>query len=508
MKKFKSLFAIVSVLSVFVLACSPDKVRPTQGSDAENPSVANGATDPHPRLDTVCSAYDSIFLMSEVGQSLTINKCNIPGGMGPCVTTTQWGIVEIYSGVDFVDGVYNNGDDVEYLIANFTTNGGFYIDRTTSQFGVSGYTFDSNGIPIIDQDWLVSIVNPVVNKYQVRRRIDQMPSRCPQLALNLRVVKLNIFSQVVNNSATSLWGYNPQWNNPQDPAYSPTSQFLTPFCAPNCLPLAQQNICKNVYKGLTCNNGCTTLSPDMNGGSYTYSWSTGATTSSIEVCPSSNTAYNVTVLDGGVPVQNVVFDVNVIDAGCAIGVTNDPRAKFCTSNIDVKYNMSFNIRDYVTMHDGSTPDWNNLRFTYTVVGANSPTSPADWNLTAFNNGDDVTVTSADVATGTGNVGRGQYRVYIYRQGQTTYDAYVTVRVNNNRTSNVTSAKCNGSNCGFIAGVRICHIPPGNPSGATTNCVTYSQLGQYITNYCSPGEPVGSSSNPGDYLGNCGANPCQ
>ena len=167
---------------MITMSCAPDKVAPTEGAGGSAPSLSGGVDDPHPRLDTICSNIDSILLMSESGQSLTINKCNAPGGMQPCSTNTDWGFVEMYSGVNFIDGIYNNGDDVEYFVVNFTINGGFYIDRSTSQFGLSGYTFDSNGIPVIDQDWLLSPVNPVVNRWQLLKRIDELPSRCPTLA--------------------------------------------------------------------------------------------------------------------------------------------------------------------------------------------------------------------------------------------------------------------------------------------------------------------------------------
>lgn len=516
MKNFRTLLVVLTATIVLVFGCRPDRVRPMGAGEDRAPSMNGINSDTiHVTIDTICSNIDTIKLMSQHDNSLTISLCSTPssGGAFPCTTVNQWGYVVLFNGVFFgADGIYNTSDDVEYFVAKFKLNGNFFIDAAASYFGPAALVaLDTNGVPVIGVDWISQNLAVDVSTWILYQRLDELPNRCFVAALRLAAYKKSAFGTTVPNSQVTLWGYNPGWNNPSDPAYSPSSPLLTPFCAPQCLfpPVVEESVCKNVYTGLNCNNGCVTLTPDVSGlsGSLSYEWSNGSTSASTSECPTTQTTYDVTISEDGSEAKIVHFEVNPIDVGCAIGITNDPRAKFCTANIDVQYNMTFNIRDYVTMHDGSTPNWSNLHFTYTDAGANNMPTPSNWNLTEFNNGDDVTVTSADVAYGTGNVGRGQYRVYIYRNGQTTYDAYVTVRVNNNRTSNVNSAKCNGSNCGFIAGVRVCHIPPGNPSGATTNCVTYSQLDQYITNYCSPGTPVGSSANPSDYLGNCNGNPC-
>ena len=515
MKKIRILFTVLVASFVLFAGCKPDRVNPT-GKAGNNVPTFDGMVEDdtlHVTIDTICSNIDTIQLMSQHDGSLTISKCISAGQAVPCTTSTQWGDVVLFNGVFYgADNIYNTGDDVEYFVAKFSCNGGYFIDASQSYFGQTALLqLDTNGVPIIGNDWIGNNLVDDVSQWILYQRMDDIPSRCFTTALNLTVYKLNLYSRVVPGSNTTLWGYNPDWNDPQDPAYSPTSALLTPFCAPQCLfpVIATEDECKNVFTGLNCNTGCVELTPNVSefSGSLSYEWSDGALNSSVIVCPTVPTDYDVTISEDGDEVKIVHFDITPIDVGCAIGITNDPRAKFCAANLDVKYNMTFNIRDYVTMHDGSSVDWNNVHFTYTAVGANNMPTPSDWHLSDFNNGDDVTVTSADVAWGSGNEGRGQYRVYIYRTGETTYDSYLTIRVNNNRSSNINSAKCNGGNCGFIPGVKVCHIPPGNPGGATTNCVTYSTLDNYISNYCSPGTPVGSSSNPGDYLGVCGGNPC-
>ena len=120
--------------------------------------------------------------------------------------------------------------------------------------------------------------------------------------------------------------------------------------------------------------------------------------------------------------------------------------EFCTYNLDLPLGTTFNIRDFVHRKNSIYgPDFTEIYFTYTAAGANNPTSPADWHLVDFNNGNDVTVVAADAAPGTGNKNNGEYRIYLVRNGQTNYDDFMTIRVG--LTSNVASAKCDFEICG-------------------------------------------------------------
>ncbi len=117
--------------------------------------------------------------------------------------------------------------------------------------------------------------------------------------------------------------------------------------------------------------------------------------------------------------------------------------EFCQADIDLNTGDTFNVRDYVREKDDpATPvDWAQVFFTYTDAGANDPTNPPDWNLDAFNNGQPVTVTAADAAPGTGNRGDGRYRLYVVRLGQPAFDDHATFRIDDDRDSEVESAKC-------------------------------------------------------------------
>jgi hypothetical protein len=127
------------------------------------------------------------------------------------------------------------------------------------------------------------------------------------------------------------------------------------------------------------------------------------------------------------------------DFGFSAGAPTE--LEFCTYNLNLNYNETFNIRDYVRLKSGSgSINWSQVYFTYTLAGANDPTNPSNWNLTNFNNGTNVTVTAADAAPGTGNSGDGQYRIYIVRNGQTSYDDHMEIRVDNG-SSNRIDARC-------------------------------------------------------------------
>ncbi|MFN8398044.1 MAG: hypothetical protein U0176_25735, partial [Bacteroidia bacterium] len=175
-------------------------------------------------------------------------------------------------------------------------------------------------------------------------------------------------------------------------------------------------------------------------------------------------------------------------------------------------------RDYIRFANGdgiTGNQWNQVRFTYTDAGANLPTNPVDWNLSAFQAGTPVLVTSLDYAPGKGNVGQGQYRLFVYRQGRPTYDDYITIRVNNAQVSTINSAKCANINGGPLCitnpgnggdpgpGIEVCYTPPGNPNMAVTQCIPPALINYYIANTCN-----GSSTGVSGYtIGACGSNPC-
>ena len=331
MKKVKNPIVAILAAGLLLFGCSSESVAPAEGSSTKNPNLAGAVGDPHPRLDSVCGNMFTINLVSEESGSATINKCNVPGGMGPCTTTIPWGSVTMYNGVNFVDNVYDNGDDVEYFVADFSVASGWYIETGKCNFSVESAFAFTNGIPQITQDWFNDDVNPLVNKWQMRKRMTDLPQGGFSVALNLTLVKLNLYSQIVNGSMTSVWGKNPDWNNSASGYYSAASPFLTNFPIGACFSAtwpAATNQCVSIYTGAPA-LGCAELTPSVVGttGPVTYAWSNGATTSSINVCPTAATTYTVSVSDAGAPFAIVNYDVNVIDASCGNGNGNNPHHK-------------------------------------------------------------------------------------------------------------------------------------------------------------------------------------
>lgn len=74
----------------------------------------------------------------------------------------------------------------------------------------------------------------------------------------------------------------------------------------------------NTYYGYTQTYACATLNPTVSGGTppYTYQWSTGATTQTIQVCPTELADYQVTVTDANGCARLGVASVYVEDVHC------------------------------------------------------------------------------------------------------------------------------------------------------------------------------------------------
>jgi hypothetical protein len=517
MKRYTRLFSLMAAICFLLVACSPEKVAPVGGDRNSGPNLA-GALDAHPDLELICNGIDTIELVSEDG-SHWCNKCyDMFGSPRPCDgfdSLVTWGDVVMMNGLDSIDtdndSMYDDAENI--FVANITMAAGWFIVTSQSQFATNNNWVVNNGIIQIQNDWLSSNVNPVENAWQLRRRVEDLPA-CFDVAIHLSVVSLDLFSQEIIGSETSIWGWNPHHDDPDFHSYSPYSPYLTHFCPDPCGRTAcpVDSVCTVVYRNLTCNSGSTVLTPTVDGiGPFSYEWSTGARTSSITVNPVVNTPYSVTVTSMNTCMNTTYFDVKAIDVACSIPALT--RVEFCPVNLNLRYNQTFNIRNYVRHVNGNAvypSDWSRIVFTYTSMGANAPTNPGEWHLADFMAGQNVTVTAADAAAGKGNVATGQYRIYIGRLGQPTYDDYMTIRVNNSQPSNLTSVCGYGPSCAPSGGgvptpgVKICYVPPGNPSGATTICVAAANVGNYITDYCTN---QNMTAQPGYSLGQCGSNTC-
>ncbi|MFN8396432.1 MAG: hypothetical protein U0176_17535 [Bacteroidia bacterium] len=323
MKRFLQSFAATVLAGLVLVSCNADKVAPNKQNDT--PKLSGAAGDPHPALDVICQTSDTIFLWREDNGSPRVDKCfGLGGVVVPCNTTQpKWGGLVIEEG-------YINNENV--LDCNFWMAPGWYCDFNNWQFGLANtFTFDQNGIPVVNQDWSNLIVNPVQNKWQLRLSVGNMPTPSFDLALRVGAVRLNLFGAVTPGSNTTLWGRNGNFDKANHPAHS-NSPWLMHFAPMRCMALPPvEPICTNVYSGPTLST-CTTITANttgLSGTSFSYAWSTGATTASINVCPTTTTSYTVTISDpvGARRINEVT--VNVTDAACGNGANAGQKVYVC-----------------------------------------------------------------------------------------------------------------------------------------------------------------------------------
>jgi hypothetical protein len=512
MKRYKNLLLVALVLGLAMLSCRPENVGPR---DFGGRAIAGAAGEEHRILDTICK-YSSVIPFRSNDGSYRINKCYaafsvdsfpVPVPCRPGEVQPYWGSMQMFNGYT----VYQ-GDTSHFLEVSFALEYGWYCDIRNWLFQVSnGIVIDPNtGFPGSQNgDWQFLDYFEMPGEWKIQVPVDSLFKPCFDLAVKLSVAAADINGAPIEDYRTELWAVNPNYNVPGSGEES-NSPYAIHFCPFACLDKTYitENKCRNVFTGLSCTNtlGSAVLTANdttqsgLLANNPIYNWSNGMHTKTITVSPTVTSTYTVTVLEGTTVKRITTYTVNAVNVGCNVP---DHRADFCPSFLDIRYGQSFNIRNYVRMKDNTPVNWAEVAFTYTTVGANAPTVPANWNLAAFNAGTSVTVTSADAVTGSGNVGRGEYRVYVHRVGQTTYDDFMTIRVHPTRTSNVSTAVCSTGACGYIPGVRICNVPPGQPQNATSLCVPYAGLAPFnIQGLC--GSTGGPTSN---YLGLCGQAPC-
>jgi hypothetical protein len=326
MKAFLKFTMVLATCGVMLTGCSPEGVGP--GEDSNAPALSGAIGDPHPFLDTVCQNADTMFLVREDDGSPIINKCfgPIPGRPGsypagvmrPCTPAEEfkWGYLEM------VEGYFA---DTGYIDCNFTMAPGWYCDRNNWQFSIaSSFQFDNNGIPLVTNDWSSNVVRPLDSRWQLRVKTTVLPDPCYAVALRVTAVKLNLFGAILNGSSTVLWGRNRNWNVPGSAANSP-SQWLQTFCPLRCLetppPPPVDSSCVPLIGGAVGYSNCATIAANTTGltGNLTYQWSTGATTPSVNVCPTATTTYSVTISSNGTPAKINAITVNYLSAACGNG---------------------------------------------------------------------------------------------------------------------------------------------------------------------------------------------
>jgi hypothetical protein len=541
MKTPKDLVITISILCLIASSCTHDHVAPMDQGERR---ALLGDIDPHPALDTVCQTADTMYMIREDDFSPVVNKCFNPQQHPiPCPPNQpKWGFLEMQ------EGYYN---DSNYIDCNFTLAPGWYCDFTTWAFGFgNSFTFDQNGIPVIANDWGVQVVNPVENKWTVRVNASTLPNACYDVALRVTAVRLNLYGQIQTASSTRLWGENDNWDIPGHPAQS-NSRWLLRFCPMRCKstpPVDTLRHCKLVYTGITCsgnNMNCTTLNPNITQpGSKTYYWNTGATTPTLNVCPTATTDYTVHVAINGTVRYVVIYEVHVINVACSIpnsggcgnngsevsGVSGSAHHPGCNTNHYYTEGCNGGNHDYGcnTQHSGNT--CNHRGHGYHCTTTHATNRACNGGHTRGCDGKHPTSQTCQSRGGhkyncSGAHTTGNCNTQLYHTTGCSNTSHNVYRGCSNNHAHHGHGNGSGYGSGYngghghthvcggdplppppIPGIKICHVPAGNPSGAYTMCVRYNNIDDHMPSVC-PGGCNNYGGHSQDYLGPCNANPC-
>lgn len=138
------------------------------------------------------------------------------------------------------------------------------------------------------------------------------PPGCTNLAVRVTYVELDFFGSVIGTYYGWIGGTR-----------IGTDGWATQFCALGCITAGVSPECTTILPGYTPD--CVTLTASVTSGTpgtLNYAWSTGATTSSITVCPTSTTTYSVTITSSGFvgsTSASASADVIVLSAPCGTG---------------------------------------------------------------------------------------------------------------------------------------------------------------------------------------------
>ncbi|MBI2270148.1 MAG: hypothetical protein HYU69_07295 [Bacteroidetes bacterium] len=181
-------------------------------------------------------------------------------------------------------------------------------------------------------------------------------------------------STAAGASGINSWPYAYLWNNAQ------TTQIATNLAAGTytvtvtgsngCTQTETVTLTSDNCEGPTitatgnsaCPGTCVTVTSNGAGGTspYTYSWSNGATSQNIGVCPVSNTTYTVKVTDSG---GSTATSMAV--------VTINPAVSVSTNTINITCNGGNNGNSIASPGSGTSPftfNWSNGQITQTATG--------------------------------------------------------------------------------------------------------------------------------------------
>jgi hypothetical protein len=249
-------------------------------------------------------------------------------------------------------------NSIDFFVAIFRLTAGWYIDYGNSEFSLaSSFQYGQNGVPSNANDWSAFNPNPNPNSFQLvvgLDSIDRDQSNCFSFAARISVVRTNFLGGVIPASRRTLWIYNSEWNVQGSENFSP-SPFTVPSCWTFCPP-DPDTICTDLTPTMNCRD----LVPDVSSltsSAVTYDWSTGATSSSINVCPDPSlvTYYTVTITEtpSREPVAALTYCMPPMPPSVTVG------AGVC-ARCETSFNTTFYTCNQVTVQAGCK-DLSNIR---------------------------------------------------------------------------------------------------------------------------------------------------
>lgn len=222
MKSLTKSLALMILVALVAWSCKPDSVAPKDPTASNGAPSLQGDNPAHPLLSPVCSHFDTLAVGRPDG-TLMVDY----GG----VSNNPWGLIRIYNGED------ENGNMV--MAMDFDVADNWYISEVVTFVGDgSGLTMESNNAPLVDGNWEVAPVNPVINAYQVRRDLTGM-SNCNTVCAKITVGQLDwtaFDGSLDANTIQTLWMINTDWNNSNNAGRTSSANTMMPWCTVSCNP--------------------------------------------------------------------------------------------------------------------------------------------------------------------------------------------------------------------------------------------------------------------------------
>ena len=200
--KFTLVLAKTFALSILCLlwSCQAEDVNPGQSEVSKVKTFADSQS--HQVIEPECSPRVAYPLMDLNGGT----NVSYFGPFGnPTNPPTPWGSVTLV----------NSDED---LALEIDLAYGWYVDWVQTYIGDDSAMAITNGIPVVDNSWLVNDVDPMVNSTEIWVPLSSLQSADVDWSMRLSIVRMDFFQGIDQGSRTEVWAYNSAWNDPNMPA--------------------------------------------------------------------------------------------------------------------------------------------------------------------------------------------------------------------------------------------------------------------------------------------------